>query len=300
MNELRERAATIALLRQRDLGWPELVERIDRVASALAVLRGEAADEEPDDTLFPAPRPPLADESTLGGIETEIAAWEAEGMRLVCILDTYYPANLRTIHNRPPLLFVSGSLVSDDERSVAVVGTRKPSADGVDTARRIAADLVNQDFVVVSGLAEGIDTAAHEGALDAGGRTLAVIGTGLRRCYPASNAELQRRLARESAVISQFWPDQPPTRRTFPMRNVVMSGLTLATVVVEATSTSGAKMQARLALEHGRPVFLLRRLLSHEWAREYAERPGAYVVESSGEVAEQLERLHSADPFAVA
>lgn len=300
VTELRERAATIALLRQSGLAWPEVVERIDEAGSALAVLRGDAPAEEPEGTLFPAPGTPLADEAALGEVEAEIAAWQADGMRLLTILDADYPANLRTIHDRPPLLFVRGELIPDDERSVAVVGTRTPTDDGVAAARRISADLVAQRFVVVSGLAEGIDTAAHRGALDAGGRTLAVIGTGLRRCYPASNAELQRRLAQGSAVVSQFWPDQPPTRRTFPMRNVVMSGLTLATVVVEATKTSGARMQARLALEHGRPVFLLSRLLCHEWARDCAERPGAYVVESSDEVAEQLERLHSADPFAVA
>lgn len=300
MNELRERAATVALVRHAGRPWHELAELIESTGSALTVLRGEAIADEPEGALFPMPPVPLADEDGLDDIEAEIRGWEATGIRLLSILDADYPANLRMIHNRPPLLFVHGTLTEADERSVAVVGTRKPSADGVATARRIASDLVERDFVVVSGLAEGIDTAAHEGALSAGGRTLAVVGTGLRKSYPASNAALQRRLATESAVISQFWPDQPPTQRTFPMRNVVMSGLALATVVVEASSTSGAKMQARFALEHGRPVFLLRRLLSHPWAREYAERPGAYVVESSAEVAERLEHLHSLEPLALA
>lgn len=300
MNELRERAATVAVVRHGGRPWHELAELIETAGSALPVLRGEVTADEPEESLFPRPPVPLADENDLDAIETEIRAWEAAGMRLLSILDEDYPANLRMIHNRPPLLFLRGSLTPADERSVAVVGTRKPTADGVETARRIASDLVAQDVVVVSGLAEGIDTAAHRGALDAGGRTLAVIGTGLQRSYPAANADLQRRLGQESAVLSQFWPDQPPTKHTFPMRNVVMSGLALATVVVEASSTSGAKMQARLALEHGRPVFLLRRLLSHPWAREYAERPGAYVVDSSAEIAERLEHLHSLDPLALA
>ncbi|MGI9097165.1 MAG: DNA-processing protein DprA [Solirubrobacteraceae bacterium] len=146
----------------------------------------------------------------------------------------------------------------------------------------------------------GIDTAAHLAALESGGRTVAVIGTGLRRTYPATNVELQRRLARESAVLSQFWPDQPPTRRTFPMRNAVMSGFAQATVVVEASDTSGARMQARFALGHNRPVFLLRSLLEHEWAQEYAGLPGTTVVDTGAEVLDHLERLTTLDPRALA
>ena len=144
--------------------------------------------------------------------------------------------------------------------------------DGPRTSDR--AGLVDARYTVVSGLAEGIDSAAHLAALDAGGRTVGVIGTGLRRAYPAKNAELQDRIASEAAVVSQFWPDAPPTKTSFPMRNVVMSGVARATVVVEASHTSGARMQARFALEHGRPVFLLESLLEHEWAQDYAERPG--------------------------
>jgi len=157
----------------------------------------------------------------------------------------------------------------------------------------IAEHLVDTDYTVASGLAAGIDSAAHRAALDRGGRTVAVIGTGLRRSYPAQNADLQRRIATECAVISQFWPDAPPTKRSFPMRNAVMSGFALATVVVEASHTSGARMQARLALEHGRPVFLLESLLEHEWAREYAERPGTHVVRAPEEITTLVDRLTS-------
>jgi DNA processing protein len=146
----------------------------------------------------------------------------------------------------------------------------------------------------VSGLAAGIDSAAHRAALDAGARTIAVIGTGLHHTFPKENAELQDRLCGEHAVISQFWPDQGPRKHTFPMRNAVMSGIARATVVVEASFTSGARMQARLALEHGRPVVLLKSLLdAHEWAREYAELPGVYVVEHIAEVVDQLDGLYS-------
>jgi DNA processing protein len=180
-----------------------------------------------------------------------------------------------------------------DERAVAVVGTRKPSERGVEQARAIAVGLVEAGYVVVSGLAAGIDTAGHTAALSAGGRTVAVIGTGLRHAFPTVNAPLQERLAHESAVVSQFWPGQEPRRWTFPQRNAVMSGFARATVVVEASHTSGAKMQARLALEHGRPVFLLRSLLEHRWAQDYEGRPGTHVVDSAGEVVDALERLYA-------
>ena len=171
------------------------------------------------------------------------------------MLDEDYPANLRTIHNRPPFVFVRGSLTPEDERSVAVVGTRRAATTGYARARDGAAGLVGAGYTVVSG-SPGGDTAAHTPPSN-GGRTVAVIGTGVRRAYPTTNASLQQRIAGEAAVVSQFWPDAPPTKTSFPMRNVVMSGLARATVVIEASHTSGARMQARFALEHGRPLFLL-------------------------------------------
>jgi DNA processing protein len=143
---------------------------------------------------------------------------------------------------------------------------------------------------VVSGLAEGIDTAAHRAALDHGGRTVAVIGTGLRNVYPASNRPLQDRIGREHLVLSQFWPDASPTKTSFPMRNAVMSGYAAATVVIEAGWKSGARMQARLALEHGRPVFLHESLLGHDWAQDY-ERRGAVVVSSADDVLKELHEM---------
>jgi DNA processing protein len=145
---------------------------------------------------------------------------------------------------------------------------------------------------VTSGLAAGIDTAAHTAALDANMRTVAVIGTGLDHAYPTQNAALQRTIAARGAVVSQFWPDAPPERRNFPMRNAVMSGLSLATVVVEALHRSGARIQARIALAHGRPVFLSRRLTDEQpWAREFAQRPGTHVFDDPGEITDTVERL---------
>lgn len=291
MSATSESAALVALLRTGTRRWSEYADLIEEVGSVTAVLDAERANEQRTPTLF-------GEEDSgpdLDGIAEEVEAWERDGLRLLTLLDPGYPENLRSVHDRPPFVFVAGQLRTRDARGVAVVGTRGASERGLRNARAIAEHLVDADYTVVSGLAAGIDAAAHTAALAHGGRTVAVIGTGLRRAYPAQNADLQRRIAAECAVISQFWPDAPPTRRSFPMRNAVMSGFALATVVVEASHTSGARMQARLALQHGRPVFLLESLLEHEWARDYAERPGTHVVTSPEQITTLVDRLTSVD-----
>jgi DNA processing protein len=300
MSDLHETAAVVALLRRNDRRWHHYAELIEARGSAVAVLRGDYEDPVQLDAppLFDA-SPPQAEDVDLDAIAEEVEAWRSEGMEVVTVLDSGYPANLRTIHNRPPLLFVLGALSTADDQSIAVVGTRKPSAEGLRVASQMAAVIADAGYTVVSGLADGIDTAAHQAALARGTRTVAVIGTGLRRSYPPKNAELQSRLGEEAAVVSQFWPDAPPTKVSFPMRNVVMSGFALATVVIEAGDTSGARTQARHALRHGRPVFLFATLLEHRWAQEYAELPGTYVVETPGQVLDLIERLTSVDALSV-
>lgn len=221
-------------------------------------------------------------------VEDQIAAWEAEGIKLVSVLDPDYPENLKAAHDRPPLIFVAGELKAADARSVAVIGSRNASDAGLAAARTIAEHLVERGFTVISGLAAGIDTAAHTAALEKGGRTVAVIGTGLRHTYPPQNAELQRRIARDCAVVSQFWPDDPPSRRSFPLRNGVMSGMTLATVIVEASATSGTRVQARLALGQGRPVLLRDALLDQDWARELAAQPGVRIFRKPEQIVAAL------------
>lgn len=284
MDQELERAALVALLRRGDRPWPELTDQIETVGSARDVLEN-ALDASGQGALFDTE--PATD---LESVAAEIAAWEREGMRLVTILDDDYPLYLRLVHQRPPFLFLRGTPVSDDLR-VAVVGTRTPTPEGIAHARAIAGGLAERGVTVVSGLAAGIDTAAHGTALAVGGRTVAVIGTGLRRSYPAQNARLQQEIAERGVLISQFWPDAPPSKTSFPMRNAVMSGYSLATVVVEAAYRSGARMQARLALEHGRRVFLMRSLMTHEWAREYATRPNTTVIDGPDDVFAELDSL---------
>jgi DNA processing protein len=226
-------------------------------------------------------------------VDAELDAAAAAGARLVTVLDDSYPANLRLIPNLPPFLFYIGELREEDARSVAVVGTRKATELGIDRASLMSRLLAERAVTVISGLARGIDTAAHRAALAAGGRTIAVFGTGITHRYPAENRELAEELSASGALVSQFWPTRPPGKDTFPRRNIVTSGLSQGTVVIEASSTSGAKMQARLAIEHGKKVFLLRSLVtSQPWASDYVERRGAIEV---GDVDEVIARLAAPD-----
>jgi DNA processing protein len=265
----------------------QLAGAIEDTGSAL-VLLNELESSAPDQLFCDDPARAALDE-----LEDQVHRWAAGGIKLVTVLDEAYPSNLRTVYDRPPALFVRGDLAPDDGRSVAVVGARQASDLGLERSARIATGLVSAGYVVVSGLAMGIDAAAHQATLDAGGRTVAVIGSGVLRYAPKRNRELQDRIAAEHAVISQFWPEDEARPWTFPMRNAVMSGFARATVVVEATNTSGARMQARLALEHGRPVFLLRSLLEWEWAAAYQDYPAVYVIDEAAEVVQHLDRLWS-------
>jgi DNA processing protein len=210
--------------------------------------------------------------------------------RLVTVLDDAYPANLRMIHDHPPFLFVRGSLAPGDDRAVAVVGTRRPSPEGVRSASQIAGALARRGITVVSGMAVGIDTAAHVGALNAGGRSLAVFGAGIDRVYPPSNWSLAGRIADSGATLSQFWPDMAPTRWSFPVRNIVTSGLSVGTVVVEAGPTSGARQQAEHALRHGKRLFLLERLVDHQpWAQDLIGTPGVDAIDDIDAILSAIE-----------
>jgi DNA processing protein len=266
---LSETAALVALLRDAKRPLEHYSDLVEESGSAQQVLEEEHG---------------LLASRLHEAAAAELAGWLARGIQPVTVLDPGYPENLRAVHDRPPLIFLDGQLVSGDARSVAVIGSRRATQTGIERARGITEALIGDGYTVVSGLATGIDTAAHTTALEHEARTIAVIGTGVERSYPPENASLQRRIAGSGAVVSQFWPDDGPGRYTFPARNAVMSGLSLATVIVEASHRSGARIQARQALAHGRPVLLVSSLLDQGWARELARRPGTHVVDSSEEV----------------
>lgn len=268
---LQEHAALVAMLRTLAKGerWAAVTERVLEAGSAVHAWQEKSAD-----ALLPDPEL----EDALKGAESDVRAWRESGWRLVGILDDLYPARLREIHQAPPFLFASGDLRTDDP-AIAVVGSRNASARGLDIASSIATTLVSEGVTVLSGLAAGIDAAAHTAALAAGGRTVAIIGTGISRQYPAANRTLQFEIESRGLVLSQFWPEAPPQKHSFIMRNAVMSGYGYATIVVEAGEQSGARAQARIAVEHGRPVILTEQVVSaNEWARKLVTRPGVHVA----------------------
>ena len=213
--------------------------------------------------------------------DSEYRAAAAAGTRLTTVLDDDYPLNLRLIHNLPPFLFYRGDLDADgDAHSVAVVGTRSATPEGIDQTRRVVRSLTMEGITVTSGLALGIDAAAHREALGCGGRTIAVLPSGITRCYPVANRPLGEEIvASGGLIVSQFFPTSTPARWTFGKRNEVTSGISQGTVVIEASSTSGARMQARLAYEHGKRVFLIDSLVARQaWAQQMVERRRAVSV----------------------
>jgi DNA processing protein len=272
--------------------WPTLVVEIIEAGSARAVWESRH-----ERSLFDA-----AGFDASGGVPEliaeaghRIADWQAAGLGVHTFRDASYPAQLREIYQLPPLLFSRGAL-EPGETAVSVVGSRRASEAGLAWARHLAKALVAAGVAVVSGLAAGIDTAAHTAALDVGGRTVAVLGTGINRTYPAANRALQERLARDGLVLSQFWPDAPPTRKTFPLRNATMSGYSRATVIVEAGERSGARIQARVAVEHGRPVILTDSVVrTTEWARAMRHRPGVQVASTIDDVLGLIHQLSTRD-----
>lgn len=281
----------LALCRIKDVSW-SFIAREGQRPGGLANLASGASSEHSSDAAESLPLIRAASGGMTAHrrwVEDTLDALRDEGVQLTTVLDDDYPANLRVIFNLPPFLTYRGALREDDARSVAVVGTREASDAGIRQAGELARALSAAGVTVLSGLARGIDTAAHEATLDAGGRTIAVMGTGIRRIYPRENERLAARIAEQGAVVSQFWPDTPPRTDTFPRRNVVTSGLSQGTVVVEASATSGAKMQARLALQHGKRVFLLRSLVRERiWARDYVAR-GAIEVADAGDIVRWLQ-----------
>jgi DNA processing protein len=286
----REQAAVLALVRHARAEWYLVSQLLEITGSAERVVHGDWTGFEPPELRASVGEAAVTD-ADLDELGAQIEELAAEGVSMVTVLDDDYPANLRLIYNRPPFLFIRGTLAPEDDRAIAVVGTRRATNDGRDIARELSRELAASGVTVLSGLALGIDGTAHTAALDAGGRTVAVVGTGIRRTYPKEHVALARQIVDSGgAIVSQFGPDAPPTKWSFPLRNITMSGMAIGTVVVEASGISGARNQATRALEHGKRLFLLEPLVMREdWARRYADRPGATVVRSVDEVLEALE-----------
>lgn len=233
-------------------------------------------------------------------LENLMAKLDAAGISFYCYSDPGYPEKLLSIFDPPPVIFVRGQFKPGDSLAVAMVGSRKPSPYGQLVAEKLAKDLAAVEVTVVSGLARGIDTMAHKGALAANGRTLAVTGSGLDVVYPRENKRLMEQIMTNGAVISEFPPGSPPEAWHFPARNRIISGLALATVVVEAGERSGALITADFALEQGRDVMAVPGNIVNPLSRgpHRLIKQGARLVEGAGDILDELglDKLFRATP----
>lgn len=212
------------------------------------------------------------------------------GMDIITIREERYPSNLRQIPDPPPLLYVKGDLTEGDALAVAVVGSRRCSPYGRAFARKVSRELASRGVTVVSGMARGIDTEAHRGALEVGGRTIAVFGSGLDVIYPSENRGLFEEIWRNGAAVSEFPLSTPPERWNFPLRNRIISGLALGVVVVEASSRSGALITASMALEQGRSVFAVPGYAGAVTSRgtHHLIKEGAKLIEGAEDILEEI------------
>ncbi len=233
------------------------------------------------------------------GASAALAWIEHEDQHLLMWDDPGYPALLAEIADPPPLLFIAGNPSILERPQLGMVGSRRASKPGMDTAAAFARSLAGAGFVITSGLALGIDGAAHQGALDVGGATIGVLGTGLEKLYPQRHRQLAAQMiAQGSAVISEFPLDAGPQTSNFPRRNRIISGLSLGVLVVEASVSSGSLITARLAAEHGREVYAIPGSIHHPGARGCHQliRDGAVLVETVDHILEALQHWHRQVP----
>ncbi len=222
--------------------------------------------------------------------EAELALCREQGIEVLTEASLAYPQALRTIPDPPGVLFMHGTLRPQDNLAIAIVGTRHASHYGRVQAERLAASLARAGLTIVSGLARGIDAAAHRGALAAGGRTVAVLGSGLLNLYPPEHESLAQQIAAAGAVLSESPPRAAPLSGSFPQRNRILSGMSLGVLVIEAAERSGALITARHASEQGREVFAVPGPIDSRTSRGCHRllRDGAKLVESADDVLEEL------------
>lgn len=223
-------------------------------------------------------------------IAGQVHRMDACGARLITMECPDYPPALAEIYDPPLVLFIRGTLLETDQYAVAIVGTRRPSPYGIEQAERLAEDLARRGITIVSGMAEGIDGAAHRGALRAGGRTLAVLGCGVDEVFPQIHAQLMQDIIGHGAVVSPFPMGMKALKGHFPRRNRLISGLSMGVVVVEAPTGSGSLITARFAAEQGKEVFAVPGPVNRANSRgpHALIREGAKLVESADDILQEL------------
>ncbi|MBA2252718.1 MAG: DNA-protecting protein DprA, partial [Nitrospirales bacterium] len=230
------------------------------------------------------------DDEAKRAVDEELKSLEALGIAVIALSDPEYPSRLKTIHDPPPVLYVSGALSPADQHAIAIVGSRKATAAGRVFTEQLSRELASLGFTIVSGLARGVDAAAHRGALAAKGRTVAVLGCGLDRTYPPEHQALRRQVESSGAVIAELPLGSSPHGYHFPRRNRLISGMCLGVVVTEAALESGSLITARLAAEQGREVFAVPGFVKADTSRgpNALIKQGAKLVEGVEDILPEL------------
>lgn len=290
MLELEARVALVVARKFTPLALANLFKRFGSAAAIVGAGKAELAKVPKVNREGPAA---LAEVISKGEHLREIERARQSGVRFVMLGEPEYPQLLARVEDAPPLLYVRGNLHTDDTLALAVVGGRNASYYGTAQAARFARDFATRRVTVISGLARGIDTAAHRAALEAGGRTIAVVGSGLLDIYPPENDKFALQVAEQGAVLSEFPLDTPGVARNFPQRNRLISGMSLGVLVVEATLRSGSLITARLAVEQGREVFALPGKVDSDLSEGPHDliRQGAHLVTEPAHVYQELPML---------
>ncbi len=290
---MTEQEAYIALNMMEKVGPVSVRSLAAVLGSVSAIFDASASDLQQADGIGSALASSIIRQRDTLKMDEELARAEDSNTHIITPLDEEYPAALREIHDPPLALYVRGSLRPTDKNSIAVVGTRRATHYGMDTTRKFSFQLGKAGVCVLSGLALGVDTAAHEGALRSGGRTVAVIGSGFDHMYPSENIALAERIADQGAVLTEFPFTRKPDKTTFPMRNRIVSGMSRGVLVVEAGRRSGAAITANQALSQGRSVFAVPgRIDSYLSVGTNALiKEGAYLVTGVQDILEHFEML---------
>ena len=281
----------LKLLDARGVGYAGANRLIAAFGSIQAVCSAPAAALKPHLGNLPDALRSLsgdADDAAVAKVEDWLGA--SRQNHLIPFTDPRYPRLLREIPDPPVLFYATGDVSLLDQPLLAMVGSRNPTSDGAHNARAFSRYLCRAGLGIVSGMATGIDALAHQGALDAGGKTIAVIGTGIDRVYPARHRQLAHAIAEQGLIVSEFPLGAPPSRHNFPRRNRLISGLSLGVLVVEAAAKSGSLITARMAGEQGREVFAIPGSIHAPLAKGCNRliRQGAKLVESGRHVIEEL------------
>lgn len=287
MSELTNKASWLHLLNAPGLGFVRISNLLTHYGDATEIIRQQKF---PAELKVPQQALSYLSKASNDDISLELAWLEKSGNYLLTLDDPLYPPQLKQISDPPLLLFVKGDPNALLLPQLAVVGSRHASMSGLNNAHAFCFDLAKRGLVITSGLAAGIDTKAHLGAIDAQGQTIAVMGTGINTIYPKQNQSLAKTITHQGAVISEFPFNTPPNAHNFPRRNRVIAGLALGTLVIEAAQKSGTLITARLSMENNRPVMAIPGSIHNPLAKgcHLLIKQGAQLVESAQDIMQEI------------